>query len=231
MKKLILFIAILISGVAYSQQMAYSAYEFTAEENAEDQLAELFDARYLDKEFKSGGVSLERLGAGRQNGSTHRVVWIYELGKRGLVSDTQEERSNFRRGFRNLVESWGEQYSGRIQSWQEGDTSKTPYFHIWLINPADPDAFKKGHDKIVDALPEIFVDQARTVGFGTFDINKQKGASHWVGISGSNGSGDHVNLINEVQTTHAKKIQKHIEARGEVEITGSVMIQLLKRYM
>ena len=92
MKKLILFIAILISGVTYSQQMAYSAWEFTAEENAQDQLAELFDARYLDKEFKSGGVSLERLGAGSQNGSTHRMVWIYELGKRGLVSDSAEEK-------------------------------------------------------------------------------------------------------------------------------------------
>tara|TARA_B100000963_G_C22467536_1_gene598575 strand:- start:125 stop:820 length:696 start_codon:yes stop_codon:yes gene_type:complete len=231
MKNLFTLIAILITGMAYSQQMAFSAWEFTAEENAQDQLAELFDERYLDKEFKSGGVSLERLGAGRQNGSTHRMVWIYELGKRGLVTDTAEERRNFRTAFRSLVESWGEQYSGRIQSWQEGDTSKTPHVHIWLINPADPDAFKKGHDKIVDALPEVFKDQDRTVGFGTFDINMQRGASHWVAISGSNSTGDHINLINEVQTTHAKKIQKHVEARGEVEIKGSVIIQVLKRYM
>ncbi len=231
MKNLFVLIAILTTGMAYSQQMAYSAWEFTAEENAQDQLAELFDERYLDKEFKSGGVSLERLGAGRQNGSTHRMVWIYELGKRGLASDTAEERRNFRTAFRSLVESWGEQYSGRIQSWQEGDTSKTPYVHIWLINPADPDAFKKGHDKIVDALPEVFKDQDRTVGFGTFDINMQRGASHWVAISGSNGTGDHINLINEVQTKHAKKIQKHVESRGEVEIKGSVIIQVLKRYM
>ena len=49
MKKVLLFIAILISGVAYSQQMAYSALEFTAEENAQDQIAELFDSRYLNK--------------------------------------------------------------------------------------------------------------------------------------------------------------------------------------
>ena len=92
MKNLFILIAILTTGIAYSQQMAYSAWEFTAEENAQDQLAELFDERYLDKEFKSGGVSLERLGAGRQNGSTHRMVWIYELGKRGLASDTAEDR-------------------------------------------------------------------------------------------------------------------------------------------
>ena len=53
MKNLFVLIAILITGMAYSQQMAYSAWEFTAEENAQDQLAELFDERYLDKEFKS----------------------------------------------------------------------------------------------------------------------------------------------------------------------------------
>ena len=104
MKNLFVLLAILITGMAYSQQMAYSAWEFTAEENAQDQLAELFDERYLDKEFKSGGVSLERLGAGRQ---MEALVWIYELGKRGLASDTAEERRNFRTAFRKFSRKLG----------------------------------------------------------------------------------------------------------------------------
>ena len=40
---------------------------------------------------------------------THRIVWLWELGKRGMVDGelSEFEQSNFRSQLRGYVEKWG----------------------------------------------------------------------------------------------------------------------------
>ena len=56
--------------------------------------------------------------------------------------------------------------------------------YIWDIKVQDQNQFKKGHDNIVKAFKEDF--DGRFVGFGTYDIAKPNGATHWVIVSGKN---------------------------------------------
>ena len=76
-------------------------------------------------------------------------------------------------------------------SWQEGDTDKNSNVHIWDVKIDDPNLFKAGHDKIVEKYKEDF--SGRVVGFGTYDIGRPNGASHWVALSGKN-KNDHMKL-------------------------------------
>ena len=65
MKNLLLVTFLFLSFTSFSQDMAFNVVYIQAEENAQDNIAELFDNFYEGKEFKSGGVALERLRHGR----------------------------------------------------------------------------------------------------------------------------------------------------------------------
>ena len=97
----------------------------------------------------------------------------------------------------------------------EGDVEKYPYVQIWDIIPEDPSAFAKAQTEFVESLPELFKD--RFVGFGTYDINRPNGATHWALLSGTN-LDDHLKFTNDVQTTYSKKFKKYLEDRGAVEL-------------
>ena len=57
-----------------------------------------------------------------------------------------------------MVETTNE-YSGRILSWQEGNTEENNYVHIWDYISENPKEFKIGHDKIVKNLKMIFREE------------------------------------------------------------------------
>ena len=230
MKNYLLLFFLTITLSVGAQQLVFDITEFAVEPNSQDQIGELFDEFYTDKKFKSGGVVLERLEHGSREGKTHRYVRMWELGKWGMEEDVDKyEGRAFWSRLRNFVDTSvkSERYSGRILSWKEGDTTKTPYVHIWDIKPSDPVAFKKAHDKLVEDAAEAFTD--RTVGFGTYDVNQQNGASHWVVVTGSN-VGDHLNFLHEIETKYSKDLTKWYESRGEVENIRDFMLQILKRY-
>ena len=157
MKNYLLLFFLTITLSVGAQQLVFDITEFAVEPNSQDQIGELFDEFYTDKKFKSGGVVLERLEHGSREGRTHRYVRMWELGKWGMEEDVDkyEERAFWSR-LRNFVDTSvkSERYSGRILSWKEGDTTKTPYVHIWDIKPSDPVAFKKAHDKLVEDAAE-----------------------------------------------------------------------------
>ena len=139
MKKLLLVVLILFSIDILAQQMAYNVVYVRAEENSEWQIGNLIETYYTDNKRMSGGVVLERLRHGKPEGMTHRIVWLWELGKRGMVDGelSEYEQSNFRSQLRGYVEEWGMSYSGRMINWVEGDMSETPYIHIWDITPKE----------------------------------------------------------------------------------------------
>jgi len=124
----------------------------------------------------------------------------------------------------NYIEEWGPGTSGRILSWQEGDTQKNPSVHIWDIKAQDQNQFKKGHDNIVKSFKDEFA--GRVVGFGTYDIGKPNGATHWVVVSGKD-RGDHLMFLDKLQ--NSSKFMKLIQERGEVEDVRDYEIEILKR--
>ena len=60
---------------------------------------------------------------------------------------------------------------------------------------------------LVKSLPEVFED--RFVGFGTYDVNRPDGATHWVLVSGKD-LDDHLKFVNDLQTKHSKTFNKYI---------------------
>ena len=85
MRKLLLIVLLIFSTDIIAQQMAYNVVYVRAEENSEWQIGDLLETYYTDNKLKSGGVVLEKLRHGRPEGMTHRIVWLWELGKSGMV--------------------------------------------------------------------------------------------------------------------------------------------------
>ena len=227
MRKLLLIVLIIFSTDIIAQQMAYNVVYVRAEENSESQIGDLLETYYTENKMKSGGVVLERLRHGRPEGMTHRIVWLWELGNRGMVDGelADYEQSNFRSQLRGYVEEWGMSYSGRMINWVEGDMEETPFVHIWDITPADPAAFQKAHKELVESVPQVFGD--RFNGFGTYDINQPNGATHWVLVSGKD-LDDHLQLFNDMETKYPAAMQKFFKDRGETKSVHDFTFQNLK---
>ena len=86
-------------------------------------------------------------------------------------------------------------------------------------------AFASAQKKFTDSASSLFTD--RVVGFGTYDINKPNGATHWSLVTGKDVN-DHLGLISEVQENKAFKV--YIQSRGEVEQIHDFVVEVLKRY-
>lgn len=228
MKKLLIALLISTTGFLNAQQMAFNFVEITAKENSQDKIAELFDEFFGERERKSGGVFLERLRHGREDGRTHRIVFLWELDNGGWVTEPSEaEGDAFWRGIRNHVESWGSARAGRIMNLHPGDTEKYPTIHIWDLKAGDPAAFAKAQQAMVDALPEAFKD--RLVAFGTYDVNKPNGATHWALLSGKD-MNDHLSLYQELQTTHKDAFMTYIKDRGKATQVKDFIVERLKTF-
>ena len=229
MKKLLFTLFTFLSFSISAQQMAFNTIDVTAEPNSQDDLVELFDRFFADANFKSGGIILERLRHGREDGRTHRLVWLWELNNGGRAEGDMKEFENsaFWGQFSNRIESWGTAKAGRIMSWQDGDVKQFPYGHIWDISPKDPVAFKKAHDKIVNQASDVF--ENRVVGFGTYDINRPNGATHWVVIGGTDVNG-HLSMHQDLEDNYTKAMNKYFEDRGEVEHVKDFIVEVLARY-
>ena len=228
MKKIILLLVTLFTVNATAQQLAFSIVHFKAHENSQNDIAELYEKHYADVKFKSGGIFLERLWQGRENGNTHRFVWVWELGNGGIEGEEIKFKNDaFWAEMNNYVDTWGKHSSGRFLSWKDGDVSKFPFGHLWDITPKDPVAFKKAHDKIVKDASDIFKD--RVVGFGTYDINRPNGASHLVVIAEKD-TDCHLTMHHNLENNYAKEMKVYFENRGEVEHVHDFVVQVLKRY-
>ncbi|MEY2996986.1 MAG: hypothetical protein RIQ82_365 [Bacteroidota bacterium] len=228
MKNLFCVLVFLTAGVLNAQQMAFNFVEITAKENSQDKIAELFDEFFGEREQKSGGVFLERLRHGREDGRTHRIVFLWELDNGGWVTKPSEaEGDAFWRGVRNHVESWGSARAGRIMNLHPGDTEKYPTIHIWDIKAANPKAFAAAQAELVNNSNGAF--DGRTVAFGTYDVNKPNGATHWALVAGED-INDHMSLYQQLQTTQSKAFNKYIEDRGEAVQIQDFIVERLKTY-
>ena len=209
------------------QNMAFSVVEFTAKPYTQKDILKAFNDTYEGVKMNQGGIVLERIGNGRTNGATHRLVYMWTLGVEMMADDavSDDKGSALWAKMRNFVDKWGTGYSGRILSWQEGDTDKNSNVHIWDIKIDDPNLFKAGHDKIVKKFKEDFSE--RVVGFGTYDIGRPNGASHWIALSGKD-KNDHMMLYDKLQKD--PKFIKLIQERGPVTDIKDYEVTILKRF-
>lgn len=226
MKKHFFIIALLCSIVLNAQTMAFSAIEVKVKPFTQDNIAKAFDKVFEGVKMNQGGVVLERFWNGRSDGMTHRLVFMSTLGVELMEEDAISDDRNqaFWSRMQNYIEEWGSGYSGRILSWQEGDTEENPRVHIWDIRVKNPNQFKTAHDKIVEEFKKDF--EGRVVGFGTYDIGRPNGASHWVALTGKDRN-DHLMLYDKLEKQ--SKFIELIQQRGEVEDIRDFELQILSR--
>ena len=232
MKKIIAIVLLFFSFNTYSQQMGFQVVYVKAEENSQDNIAEILDEFYENNKLKTNGaVALERLRLGRPEGTTHRIVFLWELGNRGFEEGevTPVKNRAFWSSLIRRIDSWAwdQSYAGRFLNFIEGDVEKYPYAQIWDIKPQNPENFKNAQMDLVKSLPEMFKD--RFVGFGTYDVNRPDGATHWALVSGKD-LDDHLKFVNDLQTKHTKVFNKYLEDRGNVELVHNFTFENLRFY-
>ena len=226
MKKLLFTVAFFATISLTAQTMAFTAVEIKAKDYTQKDIAEAFDKVFDGVKMNQAGVTLERLWMGSTKGMTHRIVWMSTLGvdmvDEGAINPDKNEA--FWAKMNNYIEEWGASYSGRMLSWQEGDTEKNPTVHIWDIKALDQNQFKKGHDNIVKTFKKDF--EGRVVGFGTYDIGRPNGASHWVVVTGKDRN-DHLMLYDKLEKQ--SKFMQLIKERGAEEDVRDYEVEILRR--
>ena len=232
MKNIITIILFFFSFNIYSQQMGFQVVYVEAEENSQDNITEILDEFYKNNKLKTNGaLALERLRLGRPEGTTHRIVFLWELGNRGFEEGevTQDENRAFWSSLIGRIDSWAwdQSYAGRFLNFIEGDVEKYPYAQIWDIKPENPQNFKDAQMDLVKSLPEVFKD--RFVGFGTYDVNRPDGATHWALVTGKD-LDDHLKFANDLQTKYTKVFNKYLEDRGSVELVHNFTFENLRFY-
>ena len=227
MKKILLTLILATFTLQLSAQtMAYSVVEFRAKPHTQKDILNVFNETFEKVEMNEGGITLERIGNGRSNGATHRLVWFWTLGVDMMAEDavSDDKSDALWAKMRNYVEEWQVSYSGRILSWQEG-TEENSTVHIWDIKVEDPNQFKAGHDKIVKEFEEDFA--GRSVGFGTYDFGRPNGATHWIALSGKSKE-DHMMMYDKLWKNET--FVKLIKERGPAEEVKDYELKVLKQF-
>jgi hypothetical protein len=157
---------------------------------------------------------------------THRLVWYWELGE-DLWEGTnvQEKAPLWWNQMNNYVEEWGESYMGRSLSRQDGTNEDYVWTHIWDFKTDNPNQFKTAHDKIVKTFKKE--NEGRWVAFGTYDVNRPNGATHWVGVSGKDAH-ELIMLYDKLQ--NQSEFVKLIAERGKTEDVRDYMVRRIKTY-
>ena len=205
--------------------MSFGVSEVIVKEGFEDDLIEAHDVALESVKLLNGAqIIIERLRKQKNNEATHRVIWFTPLGLEWFEGGNEDKGQAFWAKYGNMVETTNE-YSGRILSWQEGNTEENNYVHIWDYIHENPKQFKIGHDKIVKKFKNDF--QGRVVGFGTYDLQRPDNATHWVALTGKNHE-DHMMLYEKMQNN--SEFTKLIAERGNRVAVKDYVAEILKVY-
>ena len=233
MKKIVFYTFILCSSYLFSQTRAYRVAEVTIENREnEEALLNLYDKFYDDATFKSGGKIIQRIIEGREpGGSTHRIVTIYDLGNLGRVDGDFEpqELEIFLTTRSLLIKSFDKMYSGRVLNVKndkkivEGDV-----FHIYDLIPKNSFKFSAAYEKVSNEMSDLFKE--RRFGFGTYDIGKPNGATHWTLVSGK-GPSDIISSLEKMFADYGEEFFTFLNERGEVKDVKDFLLRNLRVYM
>tara|TARA_B100002019_G_C21122318_1_gene524008 strand:+ start:120 stop:818 length:699 start_codon:yes stop_codon:yes gene_type:complete len=229
MRKLFTILVLSFTFTLSAQTRYFQALEFTTKHlHEQDALKMHFDEYYKDAKFNSGGVYLQRIWSGR-DGSSHRIVFISDIDNPGRADEQGEyEWTAFVLKIQNYVKSWDKVYNGRVLSLQSSDSDSIDTFHIYDIIPSDPQAFKKAHDYFVEKSGKN-IWKGKQVAFGTYDLGRPDGATHWILTSGEN-ERDIVKTYDIIQSDYSKELVKYLQDRGDVKDLKDFTVRNLGSY-
>ncbi len=224
MKKLLLLVLLLASINAFSQTLAFWCVEIKAKPRTEKYIEAAFEKAFKEVKYNKANFRIQKISTGPNNGMTHRIIWHYTLGTEPVDTNSiniDRDEAFWAKMF-DYVETWGHSYSGRFLSWKSSE-KKDSIYHIWDFKIKDQAKFKNAHDLALKDLKEEFA--GRAVGFGTYDIGRPNGATHWIGVSCINDN-DHLLLIEKLEKN--PRFIKYLQDRGEVEDVKDYMIEDFK---
>tara|TARA_B100000575_G_scaffold137106_1_gene109304 strand:+ start:272 stop:955 length:684 start_codon:yes stop_codon:yes gene_type:complete len=226
MKKIFFItVTLIVSMTLSAQNRAFNVREIKAKDYSQEQIEATYEQAMKDVELNQGYVALQWVGAGSDNGVTHRLVWSWPLGVDMWEGNDMSSRGELWWSKMSNHAEWGEQYSGRVLSWQDGTNEEYNTRHIWDFKVENSSQFKNAHDKMVKKFKKEF--EGRSVGFGTYDINRPNGATHWVIVSGKDDH-EHMMLYDKLQSQ--SEFVNILKERGKVELVKDYMVGNLKSY-
>ena len=216
MKKILFILLIFVGFNSFAQVgNAFTAVELSVKSGQALAVKELVNNFMKDAKFKEGsGYALQRLWQGSDHRS-HRLVWWGPLGNRGRIDgDLKDyENSAFWASLRSHLDGPGKAYSGRVLDWKEGNAEQDNWI-LYDVIVKDPSSYAKAHQTIIKKLSNSEFKN-RTVALGTYDIGRPDGATHWIGLTGTD-SDDLLLMHKNFQEKHVKEVTEYFQNRGEV---------------
>ena len=215
MKKLFLSSIFLLSSFLINAQNAFTAVELSVKSGHGQAVANLVESFMKDAKFKKGsGYALQRMWQGSDERS-HRLLWWGPLGNRGRADgDVKDyENSAFWSSLRAHLDGSGKAYSGRILDWKQGNDEQDNWL-VYDVIVKDPASYAKAHQAIIKKLSNSEFKN-RTVALGTYDVGRPGGATHWIGLTGTD-TDDLLLMHKNFQEKHTKEVTEYFQNRGEV---------------
>ena len=226
MKKFLLIL--LLFPITLMSQQGFTRLEVTVKPGHQSSVVNLVDNFFSEAKWKeNSGMNLERHWQGSER--SHSILWYGPINNSGREDGDMQpyENNAFWSNLRTHLEGTGTAYSGRVLAWKQGSDDQDNV-HIYDIIAEDPSSFLNAHNKIVNQLSDS-VFKNRTVGFGTYDIGRPGGATHWIGISGT-GGGDILKMIDDIQNNHSKELNQYFQERGKVTDIRDFRISNVRTY-
>ena len=227
MKKII-YLFTLFTTINFFGQNAFTAVEIKVNRGQGGAVAKIVDDFMKDAKFKENSwFNLERLWQGSGD-FTHRFVFYGPIGDRGRAEGDMSEYENnaFWSSLRPFMQKT-RAFSGRVIDWKQGNDKQSNLlvYDVIVKNPAN---YAKAHKNILKKLGNSEFKN-RTVAFGTYDLGRPGGATHWVLLSGE-GTDDLIMMHKNLQEKYTEEITEYFTNRGEVIDLRDVRIERIVQY-
>ena len=227
MKKII-YLFTLFTTINFFGQNAFTAVEIKVNRGQGGAVAKIVDDFMKDAKFKeNSGFNLERLWQGSGD-FTHRFVFYGPIGDRGREEGDMSEYENnaFWSSLRPFMQKT-RAFSGRVIDWKQGNDKQSNLL-VYDVVVKNPTNYAKAHKNILKKLGSSEFKN-RTVAFGTYDVGRPSGATHWVLLSGE-GTDDLIMMHKNLQEKYTKEITEYFTNRGEVIDLRDVRIERMAQY-
>ena len=207
-----LLITLFFSANLSAQTMMFNSAVLKLKKGMEDNFVDAHEILLSDAKFTSGSqIAIERILKGHKNGAIFRTVWVMPAEGDMIEGISQDKWDAYWAKMGDCIIEYTEHSAGRFLFGQ-GRPKKGDVIHIWDFKATNQNQFKTAQEKMLKELQKEF--DGRFIAFGTYDINKPDGATHWAAVSGKS-EGDHIMLLEKLEKT--KAFYEFIESRGTVE--------------
>ena len=168
--------------------------------------------------------AIELIMKGNTSGAAYRTVWVKPTEGDMIEGIAPGKWDAYWAKMSECIVEYKEHSAGRFLSGQ-GNPKKGDVMHIWDFKASDRNKFKMAQEKMLKELKKDF--EGRFVGFGTYDINKPDGATHWAAVSGKSEE-DHIKLLEKLEKM--SEFYSFLDNRGPVEDIRDYETYILELY-